>query len=162
MGWPFSSWMMSSVYQLAPTSGSEATSLRCAERQAEIGAQRLPVGTDDRDFLDRRGVEGGLPHRLDVARLAAIHAARRQTVERGDHLRDAEFGERDGALGGGVDLLLALPIDQAAEPEIERKQGSAGEQHADDDRKNILARECAHNQTHPGARLADPILVSGQ
>ena len=128
--------------------------LALAERQAEIGAQRLPVGTDDGDFLDRHGVEGGLPHRLDVVRPAAIHAARRQTVERGDHLRDAGFGERDGALGGGVDFLLALPIDQAAEPEIERKQGSAGEQHADDDRNDILARECAHNQTHPGARLA--------
>ena len=118
--------------------------LALAERQAEIGAQRLPVGADDGDFLDRRGVEGGSPHRLDVARLAAIHAARRQTVERGDHLRDAKFGERDGALGRGLDLLLALPIDQAAEPEVEREQGSAGQQHADDDRKNILARECAH------------------
>jgi len=60
----------------------------------------------------------------------------------------------------GFDLVLTLPIDQTAEPEIEREQGSAGEQHADDDRKNILARECAHNQTHPGARLAYPILVS--
>jgi hypothetical protein len=131
-----------------------------AERQAEIGAERLPGGTDDRDFLDRGGVEGGLPHRLDVARLAAIHAARRQAVERGDHLRDAKVGERDGALGGGFNLLPTLPIDQTAQPEIEREQGSAGEQHAGDDRKNILARECAHNQTHPGARLAYPILVS--
>ena len=53
---------MSSEYQLAPTSGSEDNTLRSAERQAEIGAQRLPVGPDDGDFLDRRGVEGGLPH----------------------------------------------------------------------------------------------------
>ncbi len=28
MGWPFSSWIMSREYQLAPTSGSEETSLR--------------------------------------------------------------------------------------------------------------------------------------
>ena len=126
---------MSSEYQLAPASGSEATILRWPRGKPKIGAQRLPVGTDDGDFLDRRGVERGLPHRLDVARLAAIHAARRQTVERGDHLRDAKFGERDGALGGGVDLVLTLPIDQAAEPEIERKQRRAGEQHADDNRK---------------------------
>ena len=92
-----------------------------------------------------------MPHRLDVVRPAAIHAARRQTVEGCDHLRDAKFGEPNGALGGGVDLVLALPVDQAAEPEIEREQRRAGEQYADDNRKDILARECAHNQTHPGA-----------
>src|SRR5674476_298685 len=78
--------------------------LALAERQVEMGAQRLPVGTDDSDFLDRHGVKGGLPHRLDVARPTAIDAARRQAVERGDYLRDAGFGERDRTLGGGVDL----------------------------------------------------------
>ena len=136
--------------------------LAVAQRQAEIGAQRLPVGTDNGDFLDRRGVEVGLPHSLDVTRLAAIDAALREVVERADHLRDAEFGERDGALGGGVDFLLALPVDQAAEPKIEREHGRAGDKHADENRKNILAREFAHNQTHPGVRQTDPILVSGQ
>ncbi len=109
-----------------------------------MGALRLPVGTDDGDFLDRHGVEGGLPHRLDVAGLAGIHAVRRQVVERGDHLRDAGFGERDRALGGGIDFRLPLPVDQPVEPEIERDQGSAGEQHADGDRNNISARERAH------------------
>ena len=127
-----------------------------------MGAQRLPVGADDPDFLDRHGVEGGLPHCLDVVRPATIDATRRQAVERSYYLRDAGFGERDRTLGGGVDLFLALAIDQAAEPEIERNQRSAGEQYASDDRNDIPARECAHNQAHPGARLANPILVPGQ
>ena len=145
IGWPLSSW--TSVERIAIGTGQRfrRNDLALAERQTEIGAQRLPAGAEDRDFLDRHGVEGGLPHRRDVVRLAAIHAARRQTVERGDHLRDAGFGERDRALGGGVDLLLALPVDQPADPEIEREQRRAGEQYADDDRNNIFARKSAHN-----------------
>ena len=46
------------------------------KRQAKMGAERLPVGTDDGDFLDRHGVECGMPHRHDVVRPAGIHAAR--------------------------------------------------------------------------------------
>ena len=77
-------------------------------------------------------------------------------------MRNAGFSKCDGALGRSVDFLLALPVDQAAKPKIERKHGSAGDKHADENRKNILAREFAHNQTHSGVRQTDPILVSAQ
>ncbi len=73
-----------------------------------------------------------------------------QPVEDVHHLGDARVRERDGALGGAVRLLLALPIDHAAEPEIECDQRRAGDQNADGDRSNILARECARKQTHSG------------
>src|SRR5487761_2747008 len=120
--------MTSSVYQFAPVSGSEAVVVRRPSGKPRSLHSVFPPGPTI--AISLTGV--------------VSKAARRQTVERGNHLRDAEFGERDGALGRGLDLLLALPIDQAAQPEVECEQGSARQHYADDDRKNILAREGAH------------------
>ena len=53
---------------------------------------------------------------------------------------------------GGLDLLLALAIDQPIQPHIERDQRRAGKQRADGNRNDISARNHAHDQTHPGVR----------
>ena len=116
-----------------------------AERQAEMGALRLPVGTDDGDFLDRHGAERRLAHRIDRIGRAGIDALRRQFVERLDDQLQAGIGERDRAPGRGRDFRLPLPFDQPVEPEIECEQGGAGQQHADNDRNKIPARESAQN-----------------
>ncbi len=132
-----------------------------AERQAEIGAQRPPVGADQRDLLDRRGAKDGEPHGLDVARRARIHIARGQLIERRDGMGNTGFGKRNRALGRGFDFLLAMLIDQPAEPEVECDQRSAGEQHADGDRNNFPARERAQQPSHPGVRAATPSWCPG-
>jgi hypothetical protein len=108
-----------------------------------VGTQSLPVGSDEADFLDRHGVEGSLPHRRDVIRAAAVDASGGKPVEHGDDLRDARLGKCDGALDRCIDFLGAAPIDQPAQPEIERNQGCAGEDNADDNHNDVLARESA-------------------
>ena len=110
-----------------------------------MGALRLPVGTEEGDFLDRHGTECRLAHRDDRIGPAGIDALRRQIIERLDNLLKARVGERDRAPGRGRDFRLPLPIDQSAEPEIEGEQGGAGQQHADKDRNKIPARESAQN-----------------
>ena len=137
-----------------PVAGSTDQQLRrehcaLAKRQAEMGAQRLRVGADDRDFLDWNRDECGIAHRFDVGRITGIDAARCQTVQRSYCVFDASLGERDCAPGGGADLRFALPIDETFKPEIKANQWNAGEQCADDDRKNIPARDCAHKKPHP-------------
>ncbi len=129
------------------------------ERFAGMSAERAPIGTDQRDFLHRRGVEHRAPHGLDMAGRAGVHPARRQCIERADDLGHAGFGERNRALGGGLHLLLALPMDDAAEPEIERDQRRAGQQDAGGDRNDVPARETAQRPSHPGVG-PQPLLVS--
>ena len=77
-----------------------------------------------------------------VRRASTPRAAR--AVERPNRILDARLGERDRAPRGGSDLRLALPVDQSIKPEIKGDQRNAGQNRADDDRKNIPARECAH------------------
>ena len=126
-----------------------------------MSTQSLAVGTHDCDFLDRNRVEGGIAHRFNVSGLAGIDAACRDTVERSNRVLDAGLGECDRAFGGGTHLRFALPIDEPFKPEIEGDQWSAGEQYADDDRKNIPARDCAHKKPHPDSSQG-PILVPQQ
>ena len=123
--------------------------------------QGLRVGPDDCDLLDRNRVECGIAHRFDVGGIARVDAARCETVQRTHRVSDASFGQRDCTSGGGADLPFALPIDDIFKPEIKANQWNAGEQCANDDRKNIPARDCAHNKPHlnsgqiplPGARI---------
>ena len=115
-----------------------------SHRQTEIGAQRLRVRTDDRNFLDRNRAEGGAPHCIDLDWLATIDAARGQTVQRAHRIPDTRLGERNCAPRGGADLRLALPVNQSIKPEIKCDQWNAGQKGADDDRKNIPARKSAH------------------
>ena len=75
---------------------------------------------------------------------------RDEIVERGGHLIDPGIGEGDGALGGGVDVLLALPLDQPVQPEIEGKHRRTGKQRADGNRDQIPARNRAQANSHPG------------
>ena len=57
-----------------------------AKRGAEMCAKSLPIGADNGDLFDGRGVKRGLPHRFYVARRAGIDALRHQLVERADGL----------------------------------------------------------------------------
>ncbi|MSP33254.1 MAG: pirin family protein [Pseudolabrys sp.] len=76
-----------------------------------MSTQYLPIGTDDRDFLDWVGYERGLPHGIDMAGPAGIHAARRQIVERaGPELRST------GSPIHGLQMWVGLP---AAKEEME-------------------------------------------
>ena len=81
---------------------------------------------------------------------------RGQSVERIDGVVDARLRQRSRAHGRSFDLLLALPIDHLAEPNVEGDKRHAGEQHARSDRDNIPARECAQKPTHPSAGAAPP------
>ena len=151
------SWMMSSEYQSAPASGSDDNSLRWPSGRPRSVHSVCPSGPTI--SISLTGVVSKTACRIavDVGRPAADRRpAPPDSSSASIDLVDAGFGERNRPLGGGVDLLLALPVDEAAEPEIERDQGRAGEQHADADRNDIPARECAQSPTHPGVGPANP------
>jgi len=66
-------------------------------------------------------------------------------IEGPDGIPHARFGERDGPPGRRADLDFALTVDHSLNPIVEGEIGNAGQQHADNDRKNIPARDYAHN-----------------
>lgn len=131
-------------------------------RQAEMVTQGFPVKADDRDFLDRNRIEGSVAHCLNNVLVARSDATQRQTIERADRIPDARLSKRNRPFCGGADLRFTLPFDQIVEPEIEGDKRSAGEHGADDDRKDIPARNCAHNQPQSCLRPGAPVLVLRQ
>ena len=124
-----------------------------------MGAKRLPIWADHRDFLDWNRIESCKAHRLDLGGFAGIDTPCRETVERSDRVFDACIGECDRSLGRGTDLRLALSVDQALKPEIEGGQRSASQHCADDDGKYIPARNSAHKNPTP-ARDPGAVVVS--
>jgi hypothetical protein len=108
-----------------------------AQRNAEIGAKRLPVRAEERELLDRGGCEIRLPQRLDMDRTAAVEAAPRQFAEAVDDARNPRVGERQLAPGHQIDLLAPLLLDKVVQPKTERRHRQAGQHDADHDRNEL-------------------------
>ncbi len=125
--------------------------MRSSSRQAEVAAQHVAGGIDDVDFLDRRGGKGTLPHQAEIVGAAGIDAHRGEIVDGAQHLLNPGLGQRNGAFGRGFGVLLALLVDQAAEPDIEGEHRRTGEHDASDDRQYIFARDRAQTPAHPGS-----------
>ena len=117
-----------------------------------MGAQHVPVGSDDRDFLDRHRGEHSLPHDVERPRLARIDAARRETVERLDHHGKARIGERGRSPRRGANLGLPLPFDESASQKSKAIKGSPA--------SNTPAQTAARFR-RVKARKLNPILASG-
>ena len=101
---------------------------------------------DRRSAISLTGIVLKVARRIvfDLAWLAASTPRAASASSAPDCIPDACFGERDRAPCGGSHLRLALPVNQSIKPEIKCDQWNAGENRADDDRKNIPARESAH------------------
>ena len=119
------------------------------------GAQGLPGRSKQRDILDWRGSKTAW--RI-AATAAGSHAERPlcHRVERGTCLIEAGLGEGHGPPCADADFRLRSPVDKSAEPEVERNQGSAGQQHTNSDRNNIPARKRAHDRPLDGPEPATP------
>src|ERR1700761_2888238 len=88
-------------------------------------------------------------------------AQRREPVERVGYLHDARLCKADRPLGGGLDLLLTLPVDQCAEPKIKGDQKTASDKDTGGNRNEIPARKRAHSTAHPGVGGRHPSAASG-
>src|SRR5690348_7418729 len=103
----------------------------------------MPGAVENGDFLDGRGFESRALHGAALGRVAGADAAGGQRVERLGGQFETMLRAHDGVPGREVNLFLAEPIGNAAEPDVENDQGNAGDKYADRDRNNILARQTA-------------------
>ena len=120
-------------------SGSDETTLRCSGWLPTSVHSVRPSGATIESSLTGMVAESRLAQRVHVGDAAGIDAARREIVERRHRARDASLGQRHVAPGRQVELFPALPLDQAAQPNIQRRHRRSCQDHADADRCEQLA-----------------------
>jgi hypothetical protein len=109
-----------------------------AQRNAEVGAKRLTVSAQQRQFLDRSGGEIRLAQGLDVGGTAAFDPAPRQVAEAIDGTRNPCVGQRERAPGHQIDLLAPLLLDEIVQPKAEGRHRQACQHDADYDRDELF------------------------
>src|SRR5262249_57667066 len=93
---------------------------------------------DEGDLWEGGGVEWGVGQHRDVLGAAGLDLVLGKLAKRRDHLGEPPLADGDRALGGRLDVLLAVTIDQLVEPEVEDQYRRADEQYAGDDRDECL------------------------